>query len=57
MLHPAHIGALVFWDETFLHNLYVGAFLRYAIVLNATWLVNSAAYFYGYCLYDKNIDP
>ncbi|MCQ8063960.1 acyl-CoA desaturase, partial [Salmonella enterica] len=46
-----------FWGETFLHSLYVATFLRYALVLNATWLVNSAAHIYGYRPYDKNIDP
>ncbi|KAM5139948.1 acyl-CoA desaturase 1-like [Callospermophilus lateralis] len=44
------------WGETFLHSLCVATFLRYAIVLNVTWLVNSAAHLYGYRPYDKNID-
>ncbi|XP_040848441.1 stearoyl-CoA desaturase-like [Ochotona curzoniae] len=46
-----------FWGETFRHSLYVATFLRYAIVLNITWLVNSAAHMYGYRPYDKNIEP
>lgn len=46
-----------FWGETFQHSLYVATFLRYAVVLNATWLVNSAAHLYGYRPYDKNINP
>lgn len=46
-----------FWGETFQHSLCVATFLRYAIVLNATWLVNSAAHLYGYRPYDKNINP
>nr|KAF6425660.1 stearoyl-CoA desaturase [Molossus molossus] len=46
-----------FWGETFRHSLYVATFLRYAVVLNATWLVNSAAHLYGYRPYDKNINP
>lgn len=46
-----------FWGETFQHSLYVATFLRYALVLNATWLVNSAAHLYGYRPYDKNINP
>lgn len=46
-----------FWGETFRHSLYVATFLRYALVLNATWLVNSAAHMYGYRPYDKNIEP
>ncbi|XP_055447576.1 acyl-CoA desaturase 3 [Psammomys obesus] len=45
------------WGETFRHSLYVATFLRYAVVLNATWLVNSAAHLYGYRPYDKSIDP
>uniref|UniRef100_A0A2K5C102 stearoyl-CoA 9-desaturase n=1 Tax=Aotus nancymaae TaxID=37293 RepID=A0A2K5C102_AOTNA len=43
------------WAETFQHSLYVATFLRYAVVLNATWLVNSAAHRYGCRPYDKNI--
>ncbi|XP_025322683.1 stearoyl-CoA desaturase [Vulpes vulpes] len=46
-----------FWGETFLHSVCVATLLRYAIVLNATWLVNSAAHLYGYRPYDKNISP
>lgn len=46
-----------FWGETFQHSLYVATFLRYAIVLNATWLVNSAAHLYGHRPYDKTINP
>ncbi|XP_003479844.1 acyl-CoA desaturase 1 [Cavia porcellus] len=44
------------WGETFLNSLCVATFLRYALVLNATWLVNSAAHLYGYRPYDKNIN-
>jgi stearoyl-CoA desaturase (delta-9 desaturase) len=44
------------WGETFPHSLFVATFLRYAVVLNATWLVNSAAHLYGYRPYDKNIE-
>ncbi|KAK2093702.1 hypothetical protein P7K49_027440 [Saguinus oedipus] len=49
--------AFYFWGETFQHSLYVATFLRYAVVLNATWLVNSAAHLYGYPPYDKIISP
>uniref|UniRef100_A0A8C6AAQ1 Uncharacterized protein n=1 Tax=Marmota marmota marmota TaxID=9994 RepID=A0A8C6AAQ1_MARMA len=45
------------WSETFVHSLYVATFLRYAVALNAIWLVNSAAHLYGYRPYDKNIEP
>lgn len=45
------------WGETFRNSLFVATLLRYAIVLNATWLVNSAAHLYGYRPYDKNISP
>uniref|UniRef100_A0A8C8TJZ4 Acyl-CoA desaturase 1-like n=1 Tax=Peromyscus maniculatus bairdii TaxID=230844 RepID=A0A8C8TJZ4_PERMB len=44
-----------FWGETFQHSFYVAALLRYALVLNGTWLVNSAAHLYGYRPYDRNI--
>ncbi|XP_068927399.1 stearoyl-CoA desaturase [Petaurus breviceps papuanus] len=46
-----------FWGERFAHSLCVATFLRYAFVLNATWLVNSAAHMYGTRPYDKNINP
>uniref|UniRef100_A0A8D0Y3W8 Stearoyl-CoA desaturase n=2 Tax=Sus scrofa TaxID=9823 RepID=A0A8D0Y3W8_PIG len=45
------------WGEAFPQSLFVATFLRYAIVLNATWLVNSAAHLYGYRPYDKTISP
>ncbi|XP_035297248.1 acyl-CoA desaturase 4 [Cricetulus griseus] len=44
-----------FWGETFQHSLCIATFLRYAIILNFTWLVNSAAHLYGYRPYDRNI--
>ncbi|XP_021072086.1 acyl-CoA desaturase 4 [Mus pahari] len=43
------------WGETFRHSLCVANFLRYAVLLNFTWLVNSAAHLYGYRPYDKGI--
>uniref|UniRef100_A0A7N9DBL1 Fatty acid desaturase domain-containing protein n=1 Tax=Macaca fascicularis TaxID=9541 RepID=A0A7N9DBL1_MACFA len=46
-----------FWGETFQHSLFIATFLRYAVVLHATWLVNSAAHLFGYRPYDKNISP
>ncbi|CAI9599155.1 unnamed protein product [Staurois parvus] len=46
-----------FWGESFYISLYVPCLLRYALVLNATWLVNSAAHMYGNRPYDKNINP
>ncbi|XP_044515075.1 stearoyl-CoA desaturase [Gracilinanus agilis] len=46
-----------FWGESFSHSLFVATLLRYAVVLNATWLVNSAAHMYGSRPYDKNINP
>ncbi|MCQ7632642.1 acyl-CoA desaturase [Salmonella enterica] len=46
-----------FWGETFQNSWYVATLLRYTLVLNATWLVNSAAHLYGYRPYDKNIGP
>ncbi|XP_029328189.1 acyl-CoA desaturase 4 isoform X1 [Mus caroli] len=43
------------WGETFQHSLCVSNFLRYAVLLNFTWLVNSAAHLYGYRPYDRGI--
>lgn len=38
--------------ETWYNGLFICGFLRYVLVLHATWLVNSAAHFYGYQPYD-----
>ncbi|KAM5271820.1 stearoyl-CoA desaturase-like [Ctenodactylus gundi] len=46
-----------YWGETFAHSLYVATFLRYAVLLNGTWMVNSAAHLYGYRPYDITINP
>ncbi|KAM4703869.1 acyl-CoA desaturase-like [Rhinophrynus dorsalis] len=46
-----------FWGESLMIAFYVPCLLRYALVLNATWLVNSAAHMYGNRPYDKNINP
>lgn len=46
-----------FWGETLYTAFYVPCILRYALVLNATWLVNSAAHMYGNRPYDKSINP
>lgn len=46
-----------FWGETFLVAYFIPALLRYTVVLNATWLVNSAAHMWGNRPYDKNINP
>lgn len=43
--------------ETWWNALFIGGFLRYVLVLHATWLVNSAAHFYGYRPYDESIPP
>ncbi|XP_052041173.1 stearoyl-CoA desaturase 4 isoform X1 [Apodemus sylvaticus] len=44
-----------FWGETFRHSLYITTFLRHGILLNFTWLVNSAAHLYGHRPYDRGI--
>ncbi|XP_072280960.1 stearoyl-CoA desaturase [Pyxicephalus adspersus] len=46
-----------FWGESLYIAIYVPCLLRYALVLNATWLVNSAAHMFGNRPYDKNINP
>ncbi|XP_054838949.1 acyl-CoA desaturase-like [Eublepharis macularius] len=46
-----------FWGETFWNSFLVAAILRYAIILNSTWLVNSAAHMYGNRPYDQRINP
>lgn len=46
-----------FWGETFSISFLLASILRYTLILNATWLVNSAAHMYGNRPYDKNINP
>ncbi|KAJ6640796.1 Acyl-CoA Delta-9 desaturase [Pseudolycoriella hygida] len=45
------------WNETFWNAFFVAAMFRWTIVLNATWLVNSAAHLWGSRPYDVNINP
>ncbi|KAL3050391.1 hypothetical protein OYC64_012427 [Pagothenia borchgrevinki] len=46
-----------FWGESLVLAYFVPGLLRYAVMLNATWLVNSAAHLYGNRPYDKSINP
>ena len=46
-----------YWGENYWNALFVCSFLRYALTLNATWLVNSAAHLWGQRPYDKHINP
>ncbi|KAF7247356.1 Acyl-CoA desaturase [Varanus komodoensis] len=46
-----------FWGESYFNSFLLAAILRYTLILNATWLVNSAAHMYGYRPYDKTINP
>lgn len=45
------------WGEKFWVAYFVPGLLRYAVVLNATWLVNSAAHMWGMRPYDISINP
>ncbi|XP_075585788.1 acyl-CoA desaturase 1 isoform X2 [Dermatophagoides farinae] len=45
------------WGETLWNAYFICAVLRYVWTLNMTWLVNSAAHFWGRHPYDKNIHP
>ncbi|DAZ94352.1 TPA: hypothetical protein N0F65_000916 [Lagenidium giganteum] len=51
------VGTMYVCDETWYNSLFICGFLRYVLVLHATWLVNSAAHFYGYTPYDSTIPP
>ncbi|KAJ7324462.1 hypothetical protein JRQ81_017482 [Phrynocephalus forsythii] len=46
-----------FWGESLYNSFFIAAILRYTMILNATWLVNSAAHMYGNRPYDRNINP
>ncbi|KAI4900938.1 hypothetical protein NFI96_015565 [Prochilodus magdalenae] len=45
------------WNESLWVAYFIPALLRYTLVLNATWLVNSAAHMWGNRPYDANINP
>ncbi|XP_077352466.1 stearoyl-CoA desaturase b [Festucalex cinctus] len=46
-----------FWGESLRVGYFLPVMLRYAIGLNATWLVNSAAHMWGNRPYDHTINP
>ncbi|XP_069123114.1 stearoyl-CoA desaturase 5-like isoform X2 [Argopecten irradians] len=46
-----------FWGETLWNSFYLASILRYTVVLNSTWLVNSAAHMWGSKPYDRTINP
>ncbi|OQS05279.1 acyl-CoA desaturase [Thraustotheca clavata] len=46
-----------YFNESLWNGLVVAGFLRYVAILHCTWLVNSAAHFYGETPYDPNIHP
>uniref|UniRef100_A0A3Q0TI74 stearoyl-CoA 9-desaturase n=1 Tax=Amphilophus citrinellus TaxID=61819 RepID=A0A3Q0TI74_AMPCI len=45
------------WGESLWVAYFVPTLLRYTLVLNAAWLVNSAAHMWGNRPYDTNINP
>lgn len=45
------------WDETVYIAILSQVFVRYALTLNFTWLVNSAAHMWGNKPYNKDIPP
>lgn len=45
------------WGESLWVGYFIPGLLRYALVLNATWLVNSAAHMWGNRPYDTTINP
>ncbi|XP_034049772.1 acyl-CoA desaturase [Thalassophryne amazonica] len=45
------------WGESLWVAYFLATVLRYTLVLNATWLVNSAAHMWGNRPYDRTINP
>lgn len=45
------------FGETLWNSFFVCSILRYVVLLNSTWLVNSAAHMFGNRPYDQNINP
>nr|ADP21587.1 fatty-acyl CoA Z/E11-desaturase [Yponomeuta evonymella] len=48
---------MYFWGENLTNAWHVATLYRYVFVLNATFLVNSAAHYWGYKPYEKSILP
>lgn len=53
---PAIVGSY-FWGENFWTGFWIPGALRYVAVLHFTWLVNSAAHFFGDRPYEPNMLP
>jgi len=53
---PTLIPYLIF-GETLWNSFFVCGILRYVVLLNSTWLVNSAAHMFGNRPYDQTINP
>lgn len=45
------------WNETYINSFFISYFARYLILLNITWLVNSAAHIYGTRPFDETLKP
>lgn len=45
-----------FWGETLWNSFFVAGMTRYCLSLNFTWLVNSAAHYFGDKPFDKYIE-
>lgn len=45
------------WNESMTNSFYISVMLRWLFGLHCTWLINSAAHFYGDKPYDKRIKP
>ena len=46
-----------FWGDSLWTGYFTAGVMRYVLLLNATWCVNSAAHMWGNKPYDKNINP
>lgn len=53
---PAYLPKLL-WGESVWNGFFICAMLRYTFTLHMTWLVNSAAHFWGRHPYDDSINP
>ncbi len=45
------------WGESLWNAYFIAAILRYCLLMNSTWLVNSAAHLWGTKPYDHSINP
>lgn len=47
------IAPVYLWNESWINSWFVATMFRWVFILNVTWLVNSAAHYWGERPYDS----